>query len=89
MSTPFSSAETLVGNGGIVLDFMVGLTLGAGEDFVGWFEGGEEAESARVWFLLLLFGWCGFGLLLKLGEIGIVIVGCIIIGSVFWDWLGG
>lgn len=60
-------ATTLVGDLDIVLDFLVGLTGGAGEDFGGWLEGGEEAEAARVGFLLflLLFG-CGALFLLLL-----------------------
>jgi len=50
----FLRPATRVGDGGVVLDFVVGLAVGAADDFGGGLEGGEEAEAAGVGFLLLL-----------------------------------
>jgi len=50
-------AATNVGDGGVVFDFVVGLALGAGEDFVGGLKGREEAEATRVAFRFGV-GWC-------------------------------
>jgi len=41
LSTAFLGSTTCVGDFEVVFDGLVGLTLGAGEDFGGWLEGGE------------------------------------------------
>ena len=48
LCTTFLCPAANVGNGGIILDGLVGLALGTGEDFGGWLEGGELTETACV-----------------------------------------
>ena len=48
LRTPFLRPTANVGDGGVVLDGLVGLTLGSGEDFGGWLEGRELTESSCI-----------------------------------------